>query len=111
MSVFFYENELIVDVLEPGKVKRIVKAHDENIMMVEVLFENGGFGAVHTHPHEQTTYCLEGEFVFTVDGETKTIHRGDTIYMRANSIHGCTMSSDCGRLLDVFTPCRQDFLK
>lgn len=111
MSAFFYEKDLQVDIIEEGKVKRIVKAYNENIMMVEVFFENGGIGAVHSHPHEQTTYCLEGEFIFNIDGVKKTITVGDTIYMKANSVHGCTLNSTKGRVLDVFTPCRQDFLK
>jgi hypothetical protein len=31
----------------------------------ELHFEEGAVGALHSHPHTQTTYVLEGEFEFT----------------------------------------------
>jgi quercetin dioxygenase-like cupin family protein len=79
-------------------------------MLVEVFYENGGEGAPHKHPHEQAAYCLEGEFEFTIGDETKVIKAGDTIYMPSDVMHGCKLLSEKGRLLDIFTPQREDFL-
>ena len=109
-SMFFREDAVILDTLDPGKVSRKVRAHGEKAMVVEVYFETGSEGAAHEHPHEQITYCLEGEFDFTAGGATWRMRMGDSIVIPGAVVHGvkCLLK---GRLLDVFSPPRQDFLK
>lgn len=111
MSNVFYDKDIKLEVLEEGKNYRKIKAHDGTLMLVEVFFENGGVGTPHTHEHEQASYCLEGEFEFTIGDEIKTIGVGDTLYIPSNILHGCRLLSEKGRLLDIFTPQREDFLK
>jgi len=111
MSNFYYDKDAELETLVSGKNYRKIKAHGGNIMLVEVFFENGAEGAAHTHIHEQATYCIEGEFEFFVGDETKIIKQGDTIYMPSNVLHGCKLLSPKGRLIDIFTPQREDFLK
>ncbi len=111
MSNFFYDKDIELEVIEEGKNYRKVKAHNGKIMFVEVIFENGGAGAAHTHVHEQASYCTEGKFEYTVGDETKIIEAGDTVYVPSNVLHSCRVLSDRGVLIDVFTPQREDFLK
>ncbi|CAH0528720.1 cupin domain-containing protein [Vibrio hippocampi] len=92
-----------------GGVSRKVMAHSENIMSVEVYFEEGAIGALHSHPHEQITYVVSGEFEFTIGDETKIVKAGDTLYKVPNIVHGCKCLKK-GMLLDNFTPRRDDFL-
>ena len=111
MSNFYYDCNEVLETLVEGQNFRKIKAHDGGIMLVEVIFENGGTGEPHKHIHEQASYCLEGEFEFTIGDETKKIGVGDTVYMPSNMIHGCRVLTERGRLLDIFTPQREDFLK
>lgn len=111
MSNFFYDKDIELQTLVEGQNYRKIKAHDGGLMLVEVYIENGGEGAPHTHPHEQASYCLEGEFEFTIGDEVKNVKVGDTIYIPSNIMHGCKLISEKGRLLDIFTPQREDFLK
>lgn len=111
MSHFFFENDIEFCTLEEGKTKRKVKAHDGKLMLVEMHFENGAAGSNHTHPHEQITYCLAGEFEFTVGAETKTVKAGDSLYVPPNVEHSCRLKSSKGRVIDVFTPVREDFIQ
>lgn len=111
MSGFFYNKDIELQELEAGKNYRKVLAHGGNMMLVEVYFENGGIGAEHTHPHEQATYCLEGEFEFTIGEEKRIIRAGDTIYFSPDVKHGCRVLTPKGKLLDIFTPQREDFIK
>lgn len=106
---FFPDSESRLEVLEAGKVSRKIKARGGSLMMVEVSFTAGGRGVEHTHPHEQATYCLSGRFRFTVEGETRTLEPGDTVYIPGGARHG-TVCEVSGALLDVFTPQREDFL-
>lgn len=110
-SYFYFEQDIALQTVEEGKITRKIKAHDGKMMMVEVNFENGAIGYNHVHEHEQSTYVLEGEFEFTVGEEVKIIKAGDTVYMPPMVDHGCKLISEKGRLLDVFTPQREDFLK
>ena len=72
-----------------------------------MLFRRTDF---HHHEHLQITYVAEGSFEFTIGGETKVVKKGDSVYMPSNVEHGVTALED-GKLVDVFNPMRQDFLK
>ncbi|WP_248930249.1 cupin domain-containing protein [Paenibacillus hamazuiensis] len=94
---------------EPG-VKRKIFAPGQTIMMMEVHFEEGAEGYVHSHPHEQLSYCLKGKLEFTIDGEKTVIGAGETIYIPSNAKHGCK-ALEPSALLDSFTPVREDLIK
>lgn len=111
MSNFYYNNDAELEVIVEGKNYRKILAHDGSIMMVEVYFEDYFEADLHSHIHEQSTYCVEGEFEFTVGDETKVIKVGDTIYMPSNVLHCCKLLTKKGKLVDIFTPQREDFLK
>ena len=90
-------------------VTRRVLAYTDGLMCVENTFEKGAVGALHSHPHTQITYVAEGVFSFTIDGETRTVRKGDTMLKENGVIHGCTCLEK-GVLLDIFTPMREDFV-
>ena len=52
---------------------------------------------------------LSGRFSYSVEGEETILEQGDSIIVPAGLPHG-TVCLEPGMLLDVFTPCREDFL-
>lgn len=106
--MFVYNHDIKLQDLGDG-IKRKVLAYSKQIMGVEVYFEEGAIGKMHSHPHVQLTYILEGEFEFTIGGETKIVKKGDTLQKDPDVMHGCTCLKK-GVLFDVFTPYREDFL-
>jgi quercetin dioxygenase-like cupin family protein len=111
MNKFFFPDTTIEsETLEEGRSSRKIRAHGGSLMMVEVMFEAGALGYEHTHVHEQVCYCLAGEFEFSVDGQKTHLRPGDSVYIPPSAPHGVVCLSQ-GRLLDVFTPQRDDFLK
>lgn len=92
-----------------GGVSRRVLAYQDGLMIVEVNFEKGGVGTVHTHPHLQNTYVKSGRFRFTIDGKDVEVAAGDTIAFPADIPHG-TLCLEAGTLLDIFAPMREDFV-
>ncbi len=90
-------------------VRRRIRSFGEDMMLVEVAFDKGGVGTVHTHPHRQLTYCLKGCFHFTLDGKLVILNAGDTLCFPGGCEHGCVAQTE-GVLLDTFTPLRTDFL-
>ena len=92
-----------------GGVSRRVLAYNPQLMIVEVNFEAGSEGSVHTHPHCQNTYVRSGRFRFTVDGEPVEVGPGDTLASPPDIPHG-TLCLEAGTLLDIFAPMREDFV-
>ncbi|KPB02308.1 cupin domain-containing protein [Ahrensia marina] len=90
-------------------VNRQVLSQNEQLMVVAFNFEKGGEGTLHSHPHIQSTYVESGSFTFTIDGESFDVKAGDSFVIPANSVHGCKCHCE-GRLIDTFTPRRDDFL-
>lgn len=106
--MFVYGKQCSVEDLGSGVTRKIL-AHDGGLMQVEVAFERGAVGPLHTHPHEQLTYVLSGAFEFTIGDQTHIVRAGDTLYKKPNVLHGCRCI-EAGVLLDTFTPQRKDFL-
>lgn len=92
-----------------GTSRRRVVLHTDELMLVEFQFEKGGIGALHSHPHIQTSYIVEGVFEVTIDGRTETIAAGGAYIVPPNLVHG-VKALEAGRLIDSFTPHRADFL-
>ena len=86
-----------------------VLAWNDQLMAAEVSFETGAVGADHTHPHTQCSYVLSGRFSYSVEGRSTELAPGDSIIVPSGLLHG-TVCLEKGVLLDIFTPCRQDFL-
>jgi quercetin dioxygenase-like cupin family protein len=107
---FFAEVDMKLDIIEKSKVTRKIKAFGEKTMLVEVYFESKAVGTSHSHPHEQLSYCLEGSFDFDIGESKYRLEAGDSILIPSGSTHGVLCRSK-GRLLDVFSPPREDFLK
>ena len=106
----FVKNEEIKLTELGGGVSRKILAYDENLMSVEVRFEKGAVGAMHTHPHVQISYVLAGKFEATIGDEKRIIGVGDTYITDPDVPHG-VVCLEAGALLDIFTPHRADFLK
>ncbi len=93
-----------------GGIKRKILSYDEKMMAVEVHFEKGAVGAMHSHPHTQISYVIDGEFRAVIGGVERSIVKGDTYITPPDVPHGVTCLRQ-GAILDVFTPMREDFVK
>lgn len=93
---------------DPGVTRQILAERPE-LMVVAFHFETDAVGALHRHPHVQSTFVREGRFLFTVEGETHDLSPGDSLVIPPNGEHGCRCL-EAGTLIDTFTPRRDDFL-
>jgi len=76
-----------------------------------VSFEPGTEAPRHVHEEEQIVIVLDGEFTFDLDGDVRTMRRGDVAVVPSWVPHGAwTTDSHCLEI-DVFTPPRQSLLK
>ncbi|MCD7806258.1 MAG: cupin domain-containing protein [Lachnospiraceae bacterium] len=93
-----------------GGVVRKILSHAPNLMTVELHFDKGSVGAPHSHPHEQIGYIISGKLEYMENGEKRVLETGDTYYVAPNVVHGVVALEET-KLLDIFTPEREDFLK
>lgn len=89
-----------------GFIARMI--HTENMTLAFVDVEAGAMLPEHSHPHEQVTNLLEGQFEFVLDGQTLLLEAGSSVVIPSNVKHSGRALSPC-RILDVFQPVREDF--
>jgi len=76
-----------------------------------VSFEPGSQAPRHVHEEEQIVIVLDGELTFDLDGDVRTMRKGDVALVPAWVPHGAwTTDSHCLEV-DVFCPPRQSLLK
>lgn len=93
----------------PGITRQVLADHPD-LMVVKVDFAKAGAsGALHSHPHVQSTFVQSGMFKFSVDGRETEVGPGDSFVVASGVEHGC-ICLEAGTLIDGFTPRRDDFL-
>jgi quercetin dioxygenase-like cupin family protein len=101
------------DTVKPGVRRRLI--HTDHLMIAVIDFDNGPWDQpdpMHNHIHEQVTYVAEGEIIFFCEGEEdKRLMAGDMFAVPSGKQHSIQLMSATAKLVDSFTPIRQDFLK
>ena len=97
--------------IAPGMNRKVVNLN--NIMMVVADFTNGPQvqpDPPHSHPHEQLTFVAEGELNVFIDGKKTHLKKGDIFTAPGGVPHCIQTLSPYVRLIDTFSPIREDFL-
>ena len=108
----YLESKSTPEKLSPAFERRI--AHLENLMTVVCDFTNGPApepDKPHSHPHEQITYIAEGELFFFIGEEKHHLHKGDIFTVPPGVPHCIQNISGFVRLIDSFSPVREEFIK
>ena len=93
---------------EPGLI-RLVGAFNEKLFLAEHRMEKGWVGASHSHPHEQMAYVVTGRLRIRAGAETFEVGAGDSFVIRGGVEHQAS-ALEASIVVDVFTPCREDYL-
>jgi quercetin dioxygenase-like cupin family protein len=80
----------------------------ENILVGVVHIEPHTVLPSHSHPHEQCSYVLEGELEFILGTERRTMHTGELVVIPGGTEHSVITGLHPVRLLDIFSPVRED---
>lgn len=64
---------------------------------------------MHSHPHEQAGVVLMGTFELTIGEETRKLDVGDSFIVPGGVEHGGRTGDVPARVMDVFSPVRQDY--
>jgi len=110
MSTLKYD-QIDVTTVRQGVERRM--GYTNNLMMTVMDFHNGPAAQpdpLHSHPHEQITYVAEGEINFILGEESTHLKPGDMVLVPSEMPHSIQLLTQHVRLVDCFTPLRQDFL-
>ena len=80
----------------------------ENILVGVVYLEPYTVTPSHSHPHEQCSYLLEGELEFILGDERRILHPGGLVVIPGGMEHYVIAGPHPVRLLDMFSPVRED---
>jgi len=112
MAVLKFD-EVQYEKVKEGLYRKII--HTDKLMIVLIDFTNGPWEEPeppHSHPHEQASYVAEGEVIFYCEGEPdQHLKAGDMYAVAPNKKHTVKLLTEKVRLIDSFTPLREDFLK
>lgn len=111
MAVLKFDNVPYEKVRE-GLHRKII--YKRELMTVLLDFSDGPWEEKeppHHHPHEQTSYIAEGEVIFYCEGEPdEHLKAGDMFAVPSGKMHTIKLLTKKARLVDSFTPLREDFL-
>jgi quercetin dioxygenase-like cupin family protein len=91
----------------PGVYRRTL-SYGDKAMIVHFTIEQGAAVPVHSHPHDQLSFVVEGELEFTLAGEKFTLRAGDSLLSPGNVEHGAKAIRRTV-ITDTFAPPREDY--
>jgi len=95
-------------VLEGIAIKTLV--HGEATLLTEFRLKAGAQLPFHGHPYEQTGYLVSGRIRLQVGGKALEIAPGAAWCIPTGVEHGAEILED-SVAVEVFSPCREDYLK
>jgi quercetin dioxygenase-like cupin family protein len=106
------KKEAVPERVNPVMERRLVNL--DNLMVVVCDFSDGPMAEPdkpHNHRHEQITYVDSGELYFFIGDERYHITEGDLVTIPSGAFHTIQTLSNQVRLIDSFSPVREDFIK
>ena len=106
--MFFYKpSERKSKEIVPGGMIRTFWG--DNTLLSVVDLEPNVEVTLHTHPQEQSGMVLEGQMKMRIAGEWRTLTAGDIYIIPGGIEHAAKTSSTHARVLDIFSPVREDY--
>ena len=90
----------------PGYHGKLIHAENMSIAFWEV--EKDAQVPEHSHVNEQIMQVLQGQFEFTVNGETQIYGPQDIVIIPPHAPHSGRALTEC-KLMDVFSPVRSEY--
>jgi quercetin dioxygenase-like cupin family protein len=79
-------------------------------MLISVVdIERGATVPTHSHPHEQCGTVISGQMALTIAGETRLLEPGDSYIIPGGVEHSATSGDGPARVIDVFSPVREEY--
>ena len=104
---FFNWRDIPERIPKEGVTMKVVSG--EKGMMVSFDIEPNVEIPVHSHPHEQMGTVLEGEITLKIGKEERILKAGDGYIAPSGVPHGAKTGTKGAKVLDFFSPPREDY--
>ncbi len=104
--IFLNQDAIAVNMLQG--LKRKTLAQCQSMMICEFTFDANVTIPIHSHPHEQVGYVVEGRVMMTIAGQETELGQGDSYCAPSNIPHGAH-TLDPTVIIDTFSPPREDY--
>jgi len=81
----------------------------ENMLMAYVDLDANAIIPIHHHVHEQMGVVLQGKLQFTIADEVRDLQPGDIYIIPSGINHGVIVGPEPARVLDIFSPVREEY--
>ena len=81
----------------------------ENMLLAVVDLDANAILPSHSHVHEQCGIVIEGKLQYNIGGEIKTLTDGQIYIIPSGIEHSVVVGSQPARVLDVFSPVREEY--
>jgi unsaturated pyranuronate lyase len=92
----------------PGYFAKFI--HSNSMTIAYWNIKAGSSLSAHSHPHEQISLVLSGEFELTVDGKPYLLQADHSYVIPSDVSHSGKAITDC-KIVDTFYPVRDDYKK
>lgn len=110
-KLFVQADSLTVTQVNPNVTRKVT--HLDDLLVAIVEFNNGPMAEpdpFHSHEHEQISYIAEGECLVLIGDRTMKLGKGDIFAVPSNVPHSVQSLTSNLKLIDSFSPIREDFL-
>lgn len=104
--IFLNKDAKSVNML-PGIIRKTL-AQGQSLMLCEFKFDAHVEIPIHTHPHEQVGYLVEGHVEMTIGENKYELRKGDSYCAPSNVPHGA-FTLEPSVIVDTFYPPREDY--
>ena len=105
-QVFHHFADIATKEIAPGFFSKLIHTETNTINFITV--KAGCSVAEHSHPHQQCSFVIEGQFTLTVSGVAQVLDKGMFAVIPSGALHSGLAITDC-RLIDLFSPVREDY--
>ncbi len=92
----------------PG-ISRETLAVGEKMMLVKFHFKKGALVPRHSHPHEQSSYIVQGKLLYKIGDEEMVLEKGESLIIPGGVEHEAVALEDTVDV-NTFVPIREDYL-
>ena len=104
-------SEIPWESLDTGWRRKVLFSGELTFVVIDVPAPSDGPITLHRHVNDQISYVVDGEIEVRVGDEVKKIGSGGFYRIPCDELHGIRVLSPTARLVDAFTPPREDFRK
>ncbi len=97
-----------LDFKSPAAGIKMRLMHGQQMSMIFFTLDQDAPIPEHSHPHEQMGTVISGSIRLTIGGRTRVIHPGQAYHVPPNVNHGGVSLEAGTRVIEAFSPCRDD---